>query len=136
MDTSGIRWVTVSDENNILTWLCGAHGLIHGSNSGLNTSVIGDVISSDCKVFRRNKEEDIMMFTHNFDIGFITCAYRIDVAFMLDIEAMAVESSSSGIIEDRLIRDVDIKYRPHDESSFSGATSKGYIESKNKAEDI
>ena len=63
-------------------WLCGADSLIHGSNSRLNTSIIGNVICGDFKAFRRNKEKDIMMLTHNLDIGFIACAYRVDMSFM------------------------------------------------------
>ena len=82
MDTSGIRRVTVSNENNLLTWLCSADGLIHGSNSRLNTSIIGNVICGDFKAFRRNKEKDIMMLTHNLDIGFIAGAYRVARPFM------------------------------------------------------
>jgi len=82
VDTCGIRWVTVSDKNNILTWLCSAYGLIHGSNSRLNTSVVGNVICGDFKAFRRNKEKDVMMLTHNLDIGFIAGAYRVDRPFM------------------------------------------------------
>ena len=82
MDASRIRGITVSNENNILTWLCSAYGLIHGSNSRLNPSVVGNVICGDLKAFRRNKEKDVMMFTHNLDIGFIAGAYRVARSFM------------------------------------------------------
>jgi hypothetical protein len=64
------------------TWLCSADSLIHGSNSRLNTSIICNMICGDFKAFRRNKEKDIMMLTHNLDIGFTTGAYRVDSPFM------------------------------------------------------
>ena len=89
MNASGIRGVAISDKDNLLIWGSGASSLIHGNNSGLNASVISEVISRDFMVERRDKEEDIVMFAHDFNIGFITWENRVDRAFMFEIKAMA-----------------------------------------------
>lgn len=49
------------------------------------------------------------MFAYDFDIGFITCADVINRAFIVDVKAMAVKGCGFGIIEDSLIRDLDVK---------------------------
>ena len=54
---------------------------------------------------------------------------------MVKVKAMAGESGSGSIIEDSLIRDIDIKDRPQDESGFSGRDSERDIEREDKAED-
>jgi len=76
-----------------------------------------------------------MMLAHNLDIVFIAGAYRVYSAFMVQIKAMAVEWSSS-VIEDSLIRDIDVKDRPQDQGGFSGGDSERDIESEDKAENI
>lgn len=67
------------------------------------------MVSGDLEAFRGDKEEDVMMFAHDLDIGFIACAYVIDGAFVLAVKAMAVKGGGFGIIEDGLIRDFDVK---------------------------
>jgi hypothetical protein len=49
---------------------------------------------------------------------------------------MAVEGSGSSVIQDSLIRDIDVKDRPQDQGGFSGSNSERDIESENKAEYI
>lgn len=49
---------------------------------------------------------------------------------------MAVESGGSGIVEYRLIRDLDVKDTAEDGGGFSGGDGKRHIESEDKAEDI
>ena len=49
------------------------------------------------------------MFAQDFDIGFIACADVINRAFILDVKVMAVKGGGFGIIEDGLIRDMDVK---------------------------
>lgn len=136
MDTCGIRGVAVGNNGNLLMGLGSADGLIHGGNGRLGSSVVGDMIGSDFQAFRRDKKEDVIMFAHDLDIGFMVCAYRVYRAFMLKVKAMAVESGSGGIIEYSLIRDIDIKDRPQDESGFSGRDSERDVEREDKAEDI
>jgi len=134
--TGKIRWISVSDECNLLLGFCSANSLIHSGNSWLNSSVICDMVGGYFKVFRGDKEEGVVVFAHDLDIGFITCTYRIDRAFMLEIKAMTVESGCRGVIENGLIRDIDVKDRPQDKGSFSGSDSERDVESKNKAKDI
>ena len=55
---------------------------------------------------------------------------------MLQIEGMAVESGSGRVIEDSLIRDIDVKDRAEYEGSFSGSDSKRDVKRENKTEDI
>ena len=49
------------------------------------------------------------MFAQDLDIGFITCADVIDRTFILDVKAMTVKGGGFGIIEDGLIREIDVK---------------------------
>ncbi len=58
------------------------------------------------------------------------------MTFISQIEGMTVKSGSGGVIEDCLIRDIDVKDRPKNESSFSGSDSKRDVKSEDKAEDI
>jgi hypothetical protein len=55
---------------------------------------------------------------------------------MLQIEGMAVESGSGRIIEDSLIRDIDVKDGAENEGSFSGSDSERDVKSEDKSEDI
>jgi len=100
---------TVGNESDLLIWLCGANSFNHGSDGWLGVSVVCEVVSGDLKAFRGDKEEDVMMFAHNFDIGFITCADIINMSFILEVKAMAIVGSGFSIIKDSLIREVDIK---------------------------
>lgn len=136
MYACGIRRVAVGDKNNILIRLCSANSFIHGGNSGLNASVIGNVICGNLKAFTADKEKDVMMFAHDLDIGFIAGANRVDGAFMFQIKAMAVEGSGGGVIQDSLIRDLDVKDISEDMSCFSGSDSVRDIEGEDKAENI
>jgi hypothetical protein len=76
------------------------------------------------------------MFAHDLDIGFIAGANRVDGAFMFQIKAMAVEGSGGGVIQDSLIRDLDVKDISEDMSCFSGSDSVRDIEGEDKAENI
>jgi hypothetical protein len=94
------------------------------------------VIGGNLKRRGRDKEEDVVVFAHDLDVSLIACAHRVDRAFVLEIKGMAVESSGRGVIENGLIRDLDIKNSSQDEGSFSCSNGKGHVKSKNKAEDI
>lgn len=76
------------------------------------------------------------MFAQDFNVGFIASAYGVDRTFMLQIEGMAVESSSGGVIEDGLIRDLDVKDRAENEGGFSGSDSKRDVKGEYKAKDV
>lgn len=47
VNAGGIRGIPIGYERNFLIWLGGTNGFIHGDNSGLSTSIIGDVICSN-----------------------------------------------------------------------------------------
>lgn len=78
----------------MLIWLSSTDSLIHGDDGWLSASIICDVIGRNFEALRRDKEEDVIMLALDFNIGFITSAYGVDRAFMLQIEGMAVESGS------------------------------------------
>jgi len=132
----GIRRVAVGNKSNLLIRQGSADGFIHGSNSRLSASVISEVIGSYFKAFRRDKEEDVVMFAHDFDISFISGGNGVDSAFIPEIKAMAMEGSGGSIVEDSLIRDLDIKDISENMSGFSGSDSVRDIEGEDKSEDI
>lgn len=68
------------------------------------------------------------MFSLDSDIGFVSSADGIDIAFVHEVEAMAVERGSFGVVEDSLIREIEAKDRFKDISGFSGADSKRDME--------
>ena len=109
MNTGRKRRVAVCDKSDLLIRACSAYSFNHGRYSGLSVSVVGDVVSGDLKAFRGDKEEDVIVFAQDLDIGFITCTDVIDRAFILEVKAMAVKGGSFSIIEDSLIRDLDVK---------------------------
>lgn len=120
----------------MLVLLSGTDGLIHGNYCWLSASVICDVIGRDFEVLGRYKEEDVIMLALYFNVGFIARAYWVDRAFMLHIEGMAVESGRGGVIEDGLIRDLDVKDRAENEGGFSGSDCKRDVKGEYKAKDV
>ena len=133
MNTGGIRRISIGYERNFLIWPCGANGFIHSADSRLSASVIGDVISGNFQAFRRDKEEDVVMNAHDLYISFIAGAYGVDRPFKFQVKEVAVKSSGRGVIEDGLIRDLDVKDRSEDISGFSSGDSEGYVEGEDKA---
>jgi len=94
------------------------------------------MVCGDLETLGRNEEKDMVMFPHDLDVGFITCTDLINWSFVLHVNVAAIEGGGCGIVENSLIGKIDIEYRSHDEGSFSGADGKGYVEGKDKAEDI
>jgi len=111
VNTGGVRGVSIGYERNFLVWPGGANGFIHGGNSRLSASIISDVISGNFQAFRRDKEEDVVMDAHDLYISFITSAYGVDRPFKVQVKEVAVKSSGRGVIEDGLIRDLNVKDR-------------------------
>lgn len=75
VDACRIRGIAVSDESDLLIEFCSADSLLHGDDSVLGVPGVCEVISGDFEVLGRDKEEDVIMFAHDFDISFITGAY-------------------------------------------------------------
>lgn len=71
------------------------------------------MISGDGKFFRRDEKEDIVIEAKDFDIGFITGRDVVNGAFVFEIKLMAIKSGSGSIVENGLIRDIDVEDRTH-----------------------
>lgn len=110
MNACGVGWVCISNEDDCLILFCCSYGFIHSGNSRKSFPVISEVIGSDFEVFRRDKEEGVMVFTFYFNIGLIAGADIVDRPFMFQVKGMAIEGGSSSVIKYSLVRDVDIKY--------------------------
>lgn len=76
------------------------------------------------------------MFPQDPDIRFITGLDRIDQAFMLEVEAVAIKRCGCGIVQDRLIRDLDVKDGLQNSRGFPGWNSEGDVKGKDQSEDI
>ena len=55
---------------------------------------------------------------------------------MSEIKPMAVESGGFGIVQDRLVRDWDLKNIPEYHGSLSGAHGERYMEGQDKADNV
>ena len=98
-----IGGIAIGDEDNRLVGVGGANCFGHGDNGRKGVSVVGHMVGSDFQVLRRDKEEDIVVFSHDLDIGFIACVYAIDRPLIDLIKAMTIKGGSSGIIQHRLV---------------------------------
>lgn len=101
--------ICVCDERELLIGECGADGLGHGNGSGQHLSVVGEVVSGDFEGLGGDEEEDEVVFALDLDIGFICSADRINGAFSLEIEEVAVIGSGFSVIEYGLVGDWDAK---------------------------
>lgn len=71
------------------------------------------MIGGDRKLFRRDEKEDVIIEAEDFDIGFITGRNVVNGTFVFEIKLVAIKSGSGSIVEDGLIRDVDVEDRTH-----------------------
>jgi hypothetical protein len=94
------------------------------------------VVGGDFAAFGGDEEEGIVLFTFDFDIGFVAGLSIVNIAFMFQVEGMAVISSGLSIIKDGLIGARDFEYISEDESSFSCGYTERYMEGKDKTEGI
>ena len=94
------------------------------------------MIGGDFAAFGGDKEEGIVLFTFDFNIGFVSGLSIVNIALMFQVKGMAVVSSSLSIIKDGLIGARDFEYIFEDESSFSCGYTERDMESKDKAEGI
>lgn len=136
VDSCRIGGISIRDEDDRLFRIGGADRFLHGNDCREGLSGIGDMVCGDLEALGRDEEKDVVVFPHDLDVGFITGADGINFPFVLQVKAVAREGSGGGIVEDSLGGDGNIKYRPQDEGSLSGADGKGYVKGKDKAEDI
>ena len=81
MDASGIGGIAIGYQDNGLVWISSANGLFHGNNSREGFSGGGQVVGSDFERLGRDEKEDIVMFSEDFEVGLIPCAYCINRSF-------------------------------------------------------
>jgi hypothetical protein len=136
VDCCCVGGIPVCDEGELLIGECGADGLGHGNGSGQHLSVIGEVVSGDFKGFGGDEEEDEVVFALDLDIGFIFGGDRINGAFALEIEEVAVVSSGLSVVEHGLVGDRDVKDIAQNEGGFSGGDCAGDVEGQDEAQDI
>ncbi len=67
------RWITVTDESDLLPRRCVAARLIHGNNGRLCSPVIGHVIGGDFQVPSGDEEKDVLLFSQDLYVCFIAC---------------------------------------------------------------
>lgn len=131
-----IRGIAIGDEDNGLVGVGSANRLCHGNNGREGVSGVCQMVGRDLQVLGGDKEEDVVVFSHDLEVGFITCTYFINRSLMGHIKAMTIKGGRSGIIQYCLVGDGDPEYGSKDRSGLSGAQGKGDIEGEDKAEDI
>ena len=136
MDAVGIGRIPVGDEHNHLVGLCRTRGFAHGDGGRQRAAGVGDVISRNLSTDGGDKEKDIAVLTADFDVGFIAGAVVIDLAFIGQIEEMAIISGGLGIVEHGLIRDGDPEDLPEYLRGFAGAEGKGDVEGQNQPDQM
>jgi len=136
MDAVGISGVAVGDEDKSLVRSGGANGFAHGNGGGQRAARIGGVISNNLPTVGGDEKKDIAMLTADFDVGFIAGAVVVDLAFMDEIEEVAIIGGGLGIVEHRLIRDGDPEDLPEHLRGFAGAEGKRDMESQNQTDQM
>lgn len=61
------------------------------------------MIRSNLQVFGRDKEPDVIVLAQYFDVGFITGRDVINLAFVLEVEAVAMPGGTGGVVENSLM---------------------------------
>ena len=91
------------------------------------------MVGSDFKAPWGHKQKDVVKNSCDFDVGFITGGCVVDGAFEFEVELVAVERGSLGVVENSLIRDVDVKDGAKNIGGFSGGDGEWDVERENKA---
>lgn len=78
MNPCRIRGIAIGDEDNRLVGIGGANRLCHGNNGREGLSGVRHMVGRDLQVLGTDKEEDVVVFSHDLEVGFITCAYLIN----------------------------------------------------------
>src|SRR3990172_179408 len=98
VDSCGIGGVSIGDQDNGLVWICGANGLFHCNDSREGFPGVCQVVGGDFESLGRDEEEDIPMFSQDLDVGFIPSAQVVNRSLPGEVEAMAVEGGSGGVV--------------------------------------
>ena len=116
-----IGGIAIGDEDKGLVGIGGANRFCHGDNGRKGVSGVGHMVGGDFQVLGRDEEEDVVVFSHDLDVGFIACAYAINRSLMGPIKAVTIKGGSGGIIQHRLVGDGDTEYGSKEGSGLSGA---------------
>jgi len=136
VDAGRISGITVAYEDDFQVGRCSSDSFFHGDHSRQSATVVSDVIGGDFEAQRRDEEEHVVVLAQDLDVGFITGGDVVNAAFAMEIEAVAVESSSGGIVQHGLIRNPDIEDVAQNGGGFSGRDGERYIKGQDQTEDI
>ncbi len=136
VDPGWVGRIAVSYEDDLLAGSSRPDRLAHGDDGGLSVPAVRNVIGGDLQVLGRDEEKDKVVLPQDPDVGLIASLDGIDRAFVLEIEAVAVKRRGSRIVQDRLIRDLDIEDGLQNNRGFPGWNSEGDVKGKDQAEDI
>jgi hypothetical protein len=78
------------------------------------------MVGCDLETLGRDKEEHIVMFSHDLDVGLIPCAYFINRSLTGEVEGMAREGGCGGIVEYGLVGEGDTEYGSEDQGGLPG----------------
>ena len=136
MDAGWVGRVAIGDEDDLLVESCGTDRFVHGNDRRLSPPVVRHVISGDFQAPGGDEEKNVPIFSEDLDIRFITGLDRIDRAFMLEVVAVAVKRRGCRIVQDRLIRDLDIEDGLQNKRGFPGRNGERDVKGKNQAKDV
>ena len=119
MNTSAVRRIIIGDERHFLIFTKSADGFFDGADGRQNGSIVSDVIGNNLERFYSDDQKGVGPVTFYPDIGFITGGHGINRAFEVAIEVMAPVSSGFSVVEDGLVRDMDIENLSENESGFT-----------------
>ena len=108
VEPSCIGRVPISHQGNVLIVFCCTNGFVHRSHSRQSGSVVREMICRDGSSQRRDKKPDIMVFSKNLDVGFVTHRDLVDLSLFLEIEAVKIAGYGLGVVEHSLPCDVDV----------------------------
>ena len=94
------------------------------------------MVGGDFQGLGGDEEEDEVVFALDLDIGFICGADRVNGAFSLEIEEVAVVGGGLSVVEHGLVGDGDAKDIAQNEGGFSGGDGAGDVKSEDEAQDI
>ena len=136
MNAGWVGRVAVGDEDDLLVGSCGTDCLVHSNDRGLRPPVVRHVVGGDFQALGGDEEKDVLMFPQDSDIRFISRRDTVDRDFMLEVIAVAVTRRGRRIVQDRLIRDLDIEDGLQNKRGFPGWNGEGDVKGKDQSEDI
>ena len=94
------------------------------------------MIGGDFKALGRDEEENVVILSEDLDVGFIASGDVIDGALVIEIETVAVKGGCGGVVQNCLVRNLNVEDIPQNSCGLSGWNCKRDVESQDKAKDI